>query len=204
MRVESPSSPRERCSVSAVRRSIISMRDSNFIKKDEKNIPHFRRTALFPSGGGKPEGKVGEQYSHVRGHAPYFMFEHDETRRKGVSNTPMSGDETFPEGKVGEQHSPRDVHSISLSSTMKPAGRGNNTSMSGDAHSIQRLSARHLCTKPHDYRAVLCVEVFVVRSARVFLGFRHRRHLMPAMASSREISPAFARIMSLTSESFRR
>ena len=42
------------------------MRDSNFIKKDEKYIPHFRRTALFTSGGGKPEGKEGVQYSHVR------------------------------------------------------------------------------------------------------------------------------------------
>ena len=35
-------------------------------QKDEKYIPHFRRTALFPSGGGKPEGKEGEQYSNVR------------------------------------------------------------------------------------------------------------------------------------------
>ena len=35
-------------------------------QKDEKHIPHFRRTALFPSGGGIPEGKEGEQYSHVR------------------------------------------------------------------------------------------------------------------------------------------
>ena len=63
MRVESPSSPRERRSVSTVCRSIISMRDSNFIKKDEKHIPHFRRTALFTSGGGIPEGKVGAQHS---------------------------------------------------------------------------------------------------------------------------------------------
>ena len=63
MRVESHSSPRERCSVSTVRRSIISMRDSNSIKMDEKYIPHFRRTELFPSGGGTPEGKVGEQHS---------------------------------------------------------------------------------------------------------------------------------------------
>ena len=39
------------------------MRNSNFIKKDEKYIPHFRRTALFPSGGGMPEGKEGEQHS---------------------------------------------------------------------------------------------------------------------------------------------
>ena len=36
----------ERCSVNTVRRSIISMRNSNSIKKDEKYIPHFRRTAL--------------------------------------------------------------------------------------------------------------------------------------------------------------
>ena len=63
MRVESPSSPRERRLVSTVLRSIISKRDSNFIKKDEKYIPHFRRTALFTSGGGIPEGKEGEQYS---------------------------------------------------------------------------------------------------------------------------------------------
>ena len=53
------------------------MRDSNSIKKDEKYIPHFKRTELFPSGGGKPEGKEGEQYSHVRGRTPYFTFEHD-------------------------------------------------------------------------------------------------------------------------------
>ena len=51
------------------------MRDSNFIKKDEKYIPHFRRTVLFTSGGGKPEGKEGEQYSHVRGRTPVFIFE---------------------------------------------------------------------------------------------------------------------------------
>ena len=36
----------ERRSVYSVRRSIISMRDSNSIKKDETHIPHFRRTAL--------------------------------------------------------------------------------------------------------------------------------------------------------------
>ena len=53
------------------------MRDSNFIKKDEKHIPHFRRTELFTSGGGTPEGKEGEQYFHVRGRALYFTFEHD-------------------------------------------------------------------------------------------------------------------------------
>ena len=35
-------------------------------QNDEKFIPHFRRTELFPSGGGIPEGKEGEQYSNVR------------------------------------------------------------------------------------------------------------------------------------------
>ena len=39
-------------------------------QKDEKHIPHFRRTTLFPSGGGIPEGKEGEQYFHVRGRTP--------------------------------------------------------------------------------------------------------------------------------------
>ena len=52
------------------------MRDSNFIKKDEKYIPHFRRTALFPSGGGIPEGKEGEQYSRVRDVHPVLIFNH--------------------------------------------------------------------------------------------------------------------------------
>ena len=33
-------------------------------------------------------------------------------RRKGVNNTSMIEDRTFPEGKVGEQYSPRDVHFI--------------------------------------------------------------------------------------------
>ena len=32
-------------------------------QKDEKYIPHFRRIELFPSGGGMPEGKEGEQHS---------------------------------------------------------------------------------------------------------------------------------------------
>ena len=58
------------------------MRYSNFIKNDKKYIPHFRRTAFFTSGGGKPEGKEGAQYSHVRGRAPYFTFEHDETSER--------------------------------------------------------------------------------------------------------------------------
>ena len=32
-------------------------------QKGQKYIPHFRRTELFPSGGGIPEGKEGEQHS---------------------------------------------------------------------------------------------------------------------------------------------
>ena len=51
------------------------MRDSIFIKKDEKHIPHFRRTELFPSGGGKPEGKEGVQYVHVRDVHHVLIFE---------------------------------------------------------------------------------------------------------------------------------
>ena len=86
----------ERCSVSTVRRSIIFMRDSNFIKKEEKYIPHFRRTELFTSGGGTPEGKEGEQYSHVRGRQ--FILPPSTTK---------------PAGR-GEQYSHvRDVNSIS-------------------------------------------------------------------------------------------
>ena len=33
--------------------------------------------SLIPSGGGKPEGKEGEQYSHVRGLHPVLTHEHD-------------------------------------------------------------------------------------------------------------------------------
>ena len=47
-------------------------------QKDKKYIPHFRRSELFTSGGGMPEGKEGEQHSHVGGRKPYFTFEHDE------------------------------------------------------------------------------------------------------------------------------
>ena len=32
---------------------------------------------MIPSGGGKPEGKEGEQYSHVRGRTPVPTPEHD-------------------------------------------------------------------------------------------------------------------------------
>ena len=96
MRVESPSSPRERRSVYTVRRLIISMRDSNFIKKDEKHIPHFRRTELFPSGGGKPEGKEGEQYSHVRDVHPVLISEHavlsERVLHEFTYNSETSGD----------------------------------------------------------------------------------------------------------------
>ena len=76
------------------------MRDSNFIKKDEKHIPHFRRINLFPSGGGKPEGKVGVQYySHVRGRIPVPTSEPDETRSKGVKNNSMSMAVSRPVGR---------------------------------------------------------------------------------------------------------
>ena len=53
------------------------MRDSNFIKMDEKYIPHFMRTELFTSGGGTPEGKEGEQYSHIRDAHSIPTSEHD-------------------------------------------------------------------------------------------------------------------------------
>ena len=51
------------------------MRDSNSIKKNEKYIPHFRRSELYFEWGRSPEGEEGEQYSHVRGRAPYPTFE---------------------------------------------------------------------------------------------------------------------------------
>ena len=75
----------ERRSVHTVRRSIIFMRNSNFFKKNEKYIPHFRRTALFTSGGGIPE------------------WGSPQNRRRQFCGVP---------GLEGEQHSPRDVHSI--------------------------------------------------------------------------------------------
>ena len=77
------------------------MRDSNFIKKDEKYIPHFRRTELFTSGGGIPEGKEGEQYSHVRGRTLYFTFEHTSPAGQG-RDTPMSGGHTRSKRESGE------------------------------------------------------------------------------------------------------
>ena len=63
MRVESPSSPHERRLVSIVRRLIISMRNLNFIKKDEKYIPHFMRIVPYSEWGRSPEGEEGEQHS---------------------------------------------------------------------------------------------------------------------------------------------
>ena len=36
--------------------------------------------------------RVGGGATFPAGRALYFTFEHDETRRKGVNNTPMSGD----------------------------------------------------------------------------------------------------------------
>ena len=52
------------------------MRDSNSIKKDEKYIPHFRRTVPYSEWGRSPEGEEGEQYSNVKGRTPVFIYEH--------------------------------------------------------------------------------------------------------------------------------
>ena len=56
-------------------------------QKDEKFIPHFRRTELFPSGGGVPKGR--------RGNNTPMSGDYTLTRRKGVSNTSMSKDGTL-------------------------------------------------------------------------------------------------------------
>ena len=115
-----------------VRRSIIFMRDSNFIKKDEKHTPHFRRTALFPSGGGKPEGKEGEQYSHVRGRAPYFTFEPAATPQEGRGLNSSRVGEEYPNG------APRKIAAGNFVGS--PGWRGNNTSMSGDGRPFSSMS----------------------------------------------------------------
>ena len=73
MRVESPSSPRERRSVSTVRRSIIFMRDSNFIKKDGKCIPHFRRIVPYFEWGRNTRREVGGTILPCQGTAVYFF-----------------------------------------------------------------------------------------------------------------------------------
>ena len=67
------------------------MRDPNFIKKDEKYIPHFRRIVPY-SEWGRNTRREGGGATFPAGRTLYFTFEYDETRRKGVSNTPMSGD----------------------------------------------------------------------------------------------------------------
>ena len=55
----------------------------------KKYIPHFRRTELFSSGGGVPEGRRGEQHSHVRGRTPVFIFEPAATsERVSYARTP--------------------------------------------------------------------------------------------------------------------
>ena len=73
------------------------MRDSNFIKKDEKYIPHFRRTELFTSGGGIPEGKEGEQHS-PRDVQPVLNSEHaalsERVLHEFTYNSETNGDET--------------------------------------------------------------------------------------------------------------
>ena len=73
MRVESPSSPHERRSVSTVRRLNKRVRDSNYFKRSfhkganrafmKKLVPHFRRSELYFEWGRSPEGEEGEQYS---------------------------------------------------------------------------------------------------------------------------------------------
>ena len=100
MRVESPSSPRERRSVSTVRRSIIFMRDSNCIKKNEKYIPHFRRTVPYSEWGRKARREGGGATFPAR-RTLNFTLEHDETRRKGVINTSMSEDSTLSRREGG-------------------------------------------------------------------------------------------------------
>ena len=82
------------------------MRDSNSIKKEEKYIPHFRRTALFPSGGGKPEGKEGEQHSHVRGRTLKSTLEYnphsEQVLNEFAYNSETNGDgvKTFKLGRI--------------------------------------------------------------------------------------------------------
>ena len=112
----------ERRSVYSVRRSIISMRYLNFIKKDEKSIPHFRRIALFPSGGGKPEGKEGEQHSPRDVHSIPRLSPMKPTGR-GQSILQCQRIALYTEEKEGEQHSLRDAHSISPPSTPPPPRR---------------------------------------------------------------------------------
>ena len=70
------------------------MRYLNFIKMDEKHIPHFRRTELFTSGGGIPEGKEGEQHSHVRDVNSISHLSTTKPAGRGY-NTPMLKDGTF-------------------------------------------------------------------------------------------------------------
>ena len=41
----------------------------------KKLVPHFRRSELYFEWGRSPEGEEGEQYSHVRGRTPVFIYE---------------------------------------------------------------------------------------------------------------------------------
>ena len=75
-------------------------------QKDEKYIPHFRRTELFSSGGGIPEGKEGEQYSHVRGRTLKSTLEYNPHSERALhdfaynSETNGDGVKTFKLGRI--------------------------------------------------------------------------------------------------------
>ena len=60
------SSARAGFSVSTVRRSIMSVRDSNFFSRGGKLVPHFRRTALFRTRGRKARREGGGILTHPR------------------------------------------------------------------------------------------------------------------------------------------
>ena len=83
----------ERRSVHTVRRSIIFMRNSNFFKKDEKYIPHFRRSVPYSEWGRKARmglptklpaailwgPRVGGGATFPARRTPNFTFEHAAT-----------------------------------------------------------------------------------------------------------------------------
>ena len=63
-------------------------------QKDEKFIPHFRRTALFSSGGGVPKGR--------RGNNTPMSGDYTLTHRRGLNLTPMIEGMTLSRRKEGE------------------------------------------------------------------------------------------------------
>ena len=82
------------------------MRDSNFIKKDKSISRILGGLSPIPSGGGIPEGKEGEQYSHVKGRAPYPTLEPAEPSERALhefaynSETNGDGVKMFNLGRV--------------------------------------------------------------------------------------------------------